>query len=157
MHSLRPAPLASVNESAQLKDTRVIRQGPRCDCELCTGAVIIEISPIQVCGHGKVRIARIRSQPKSRIDRGFCQRQAVRGVIPGEVKIIVSSRQLAICQKETGITSDRLVKDICASKRILFRSWSPRKGVNQCGCRDIKTIGTNITCWLLCDRRFFIE
>src|SRR5437773_10746461 len=109
---LLPATLPAVDVAAQLKDSRVVRQSAVCNTNFGACAVIVEIA-VKMLRRGKVRVARIRSQPQGVFNCRIRQGEPARGVVEcEEVETIVRVGQLAIGEQERGIAIDGLVEEI---------------------------------------------
>ena len=73
--------LPAVDVAGQLKNSRVVRQGPARESEFRTGAFVIKITAIKMLGPGQVRLSVIRTQLQSALDRCLRQSQPRRRVI----------------------------------------------------------------------------
>src|SRR5207244_2272144 len=65
VHRIGPASLPTVNQCRKIKNLRVIGQGAPGNSKLGEGTVVIEVAPVAVHSQGKVRLSRVRFQPKS--------------------------------------------------------------------------------------------
>src|SRR5206468_5265934 len=116
---LLPATLPTVDVAAQLKDSRIVRQSAVRNTNFGACAVIVETA-VKMLRRGKVRVARIRSQPQGVFDCRGRQGETARGVVESEeVETIVRGRQLAIGQQECGIAIDGLAEEIDGLEEIL--------------------------------------
>ena len=111
-YRLLPVSFTPVDVSGQLENQRLIRQRPLRDPNLRTCVIIVEITTIKKLSQGEVRLARVRAQTKSGLNR------CVRGtetrwcmVQVKEVKLGVCARQSAVGKQERGIARDRLLEE----------------------------------------------
>src|SRR5262245_65613448 len=82
VRGLLPATLPAVNVAAQLKDSRIVWQSALCNTDLGACGVIVEIG-VKMLRRGKMRIARIWSQPQGVFNCCVRASQTGRGVIAG--------------------------------------------------------------------------
>src|SRR5439155_27324903 len=116
---LLPATLPAVDEPAQLKDSRVVRQSPVRNTNFRACAVVVEIA-VKMLRRGKVRITRIRSQPQRVFNCRVRQGETARGVVDSEeVEAVVRARQPAIGEQECGIADDGLAEETHGLEEIL--------------------------------------
>src|SRR5436190_10255515 len=135
---LLPATLPAVDEPAQLKDSRIVRQSAVCNTNFGACAVIVEIA-VKMLRRGKVRIARIRSQPQGVFNCRVRQGETARGVVESEeVEIVVRASQLAIGEQEPGIVIDGLVEEIHGLEELLLRGPAAGNSVDQCRGPNVK-------------------
>src|SRR5262249_58075738 len=155
VRGLLPATLPAVNVAAQLKDSRIVWQSALCNTDLGACAVIVEIA-VKMLRRGKVRIARIRSQPQGVFNCCVRQGQTARGVIASEeVETVVCARQLAIGEQECRIADDGLVEETHGLEEILRPGRAVGFGVDQCRRANVKIEGHEISSGALLDRGLF--
>src|SRR5206468_195948 len=68
-HGIMPTAMPAINQPIQLKNSCVVGQSAAGNGELVIGAVVIAVAPVKVQSQGKVCLARIGFQSKSRIAR----------------------------------------------------------------------------------------
>ena len=106
-------PLPSLDETHQLKYSRMIGKRLAGNFQFGQRAVIIEVASIKVHRLCEVRFARIRFQTKSGIDRVLRHGQPRRGTVdPIEIKLIMSESQLAIRIQKRWVARDSPVQQI---------------------------------------------
>src|SRR5437870_7258966 len=152
---LLPATLPTVDVAAQLEDSRVVRQSAVCNTNFGACAVIVEIT-VKMLRQGKVRVARIRSQPQGVFNCRVRQGETARGVVESEeVEIVVRASQLAIGEQACGIAADGLVEEIHGLEELLLHGPAAGNSVDQCRGPNVKIEGREISSGSLFERGLF--
>src|SRR5438552_11172473 len=146
VHGLRPATLPAVNQSGHFKNLWVVRRSAPGNAKFGAGAVVIEVAPIAVHSQSNVRLARVRFQAKGGIYCQLRQRQTAERMINLRVvKRVVRPSQPAICEKKSGIATDRLIKQVDRLEKSLLIICDPCL-LDQRHSADVKVIGHKIVC-----------
>ena len=121
-HGLGPAALPAVNVSQQCENFGVVWQGALRNRKLGAGALVIEISVVEMRGQSQMPFTRIRFQVKDGIDGRLSQGQPSGCVIDSlEVDRVMGKSEPIIGEEEGRIARDRLVKQIHRGGKVLRR------------------------------------
>src|ERR1043166_3480083 len=105
--------LPPVDVSREQERPYIVRQGPLSGLEFSASAIVIEISPVEMLGHGQMRFARVRAQTAERLNGGASQGEPAWSVVESKlINLIVSVCQLIVGQKKRGIVFYGLVQQL---------------------------------------------
>ena len=107
-----PAALPAGDVRAQLKDEGLVRQKRAGPLQFPASAITIEISEVEMCGHGKMGLTGLGSQLQRTPHNLGGELQALRGMIePEKIEAIVSAYQFTMSGEKFRIACDRFVQE----------------------------------------------
>ena len=123
-----PFSLAAIDETGQLENQRLVRQGTPGDLQFLPRPPVIEETAVKMLGQGEVRFSRVGSQALGRFDRGLGQREPGRRVVgPNQINLIMDAGEPAIGQEVFWIPCDGLFEKVSCLEQV-FRSLDVEKG-----------------------------
>jgi hypothetical protein len=150
-----PPALPSIDIAGQLKRQRVVRQTFLRQVKLLPGAVVIEITPVEMLGDSEMRFARIWAQANQRLDRRVGHGQPRRSVIDTqEVEQIVNVGKLVICKCEGGIAFDRFIQQANGLGQALRLRGTKKSTRDECFGPYVQIVSSKISRWFFLDGRF---